>query len=169
MRNICILSRIAGLKEAMVARGLDVAAFEWFGSAAALETDAARSALSKAEVLVGEPSVLGPLIEQCPNLVWMQSTFAGCNQLLQQPRRDFVATRLAGQFGPDMAEYTALHVLSYERQLRTLWDRQQRSEWMGARDEPGVAPGTYRRLSSLTLGVLGLGDIGRGIAGDAPV
>jgi len=40
--------------------------------------------------------------------------------------------------------------------LATVWQ---------ARDEPGTAPGTYRRLSSLTLGVLGLGDIGTHIAG----
>ena len=83
------------------------------------------AALAEADVLVGEPSILSPLVKQCPKLVWMQSTFAGCNQLLQQPRRDFVATRLAGFFGPDMAEYTALHVLTRERQLRTLWERQQ--------------------------------------------
>ena len=58
MRTICVLSRVKGLKEAMVARGLDVAAFEWFGSAAALETDAARTALSKAEGVLSSRSAV---------------------------------------------------------------------------------------------------------------
>ncbi|KAL1518829.1 hypothetical protein AB1Y20_003106 [Prymnesium parvum] len=140
----------------MRARGLDVAAFDWLDSAAALESDGARAVLARAHVIVGEPSVCAPLLEHCRSLVWLQSTFAGCNQLLQQPRRDFVATRLAGQFGPDMAEYTALHVLGCERRLRSLWESQQRCEW--------AAGGGYRRLSALTLGVLGLGDIGSCVA-----
>ena len=51
-----------------------------------------------------------------------------------------------------------------------LWPRalQRQSEWHGARETPGISgpgPGSdYRRLSELTLGVLGLGDIGTEIA-----
>ena len=58
----------------------------------------------------------GPVVDACPKLVWLQSTFAGCNQLLTgSARRDYAATRLAGCFGPCMAEYAALHILALER------------------------------------------------------
>ena len=58
----------------------------------------------------------GPVVDACPKLLWLQSTFAGCNQLLTaSTRRDYAATRLAGCFGPCMAEYAALHILALER------------------------------------------------------
>ena len=101
-------------------------------------------------------------MDSCPDLAWLQSTFAGCNQLLTaSSRRDYTATRLAGCFGPDMAEYTMLHVLRLERGYDELRANQARGEWADVRSS---SAGDYRRLPSLTLGVLGLGDIGSTIA-----
>jgi len=156
--SVVVASRIGGLRDAMAGRDLDVASYAFVGDD--VESPEAVKALAGCEILVGEPGVCAPLIERCPKLVWMQSTFAGCNPLLEVPRRDYIVTRLAGQLGADMAEYTALHVLALERGLQAQHERQTRCEWIGAR-EPG---GTYRRLSSLTLGVLGLGDLGSEIA-----
>ena len=95
-----------------------------------------------------------------PKLKWMQSTFAGCNQMLDQTRRDFTVTRVAGFFGPDMAEYAAGQILALEREFAGHSVRQSRAEWLGARE----GGGSYRRLPSLTLGILGYGNIGSQIA-----
>jgi phosphoglycerate dehydrogenase-like enzyme len=65
-----------------------------------------------------------------------------------------------------MAEYAALHILRLERQHEEQQAAARRCEWNDARDGEGRVHSSsdYRRLSSLTLGVLGLGDIGSGIA-----
>ena len=117
------------------------------------------------QVLLGEPAVCGPVVDACPKLIWLQSTFAGCNQLLTgSARRDYAATRLAGCFGPCMAEYAALHILALERRYEEQRSQQSRRQWVGPRDAPDAAGGDYRRLSSLTVGVLGLGEIGSSVA-----
>ena len=160
-RSVCIVSRISGLREAFIARGLDVASFRWI-EPANLETE--QAALAEAEIIVGEPAAIGPLVDtRAPRLQWFQSTWAGCNQLLSASRRDYVATRLAGTFGPDMAEYAAMHVLTLERQFVEERARQQRCEWRDVRGDP-EQPTRYRRMPTLTLGVLGLGDIGMCVA-----
>lgn len=165
--RICILSQVVGLREAMLARGIKASAFSWLttvdaddkASGVPVASPEGRAALAQADVLVGEPALCGPLVDSMPKLAWLQSTFAGCNQLLTaSARRDYVATRLAGVFGPDMAEYAALHILSLERNRKAELERQQRAEWLPSRENG------YRRLSSLTLGVLGMGDIGSCIA-----
>jgi len=163
---VCVVSRIAGLQESFVAPAFSSVSIDWHTGS--LDTPEALTALSRCEVLVGEPAVCGPVVDQCPNLKWLQSTFAGCNQLLtDSTRRDYTATRLAGCFGPDMAEYCMLHILAQERHFCALRDLQQRSLWEGARSTtgPGLSStSTYRRLPTLTLGVLGLGDIGSEIS-----
>ena len=165
VRHVCIVSRVAGLREAFKASAFSSLQIDWIPGP--LDTPEARSALARCEVLVGEPAVCGPLVDECPKLLWLQSTFAGCNQLLTaSSRRDYTATRLAGCFGPDMAEYAALHILANERKYDLQRELQGRSEWVGARTTvPGIgSTSDYRRLSTLTLGVLGLGDIGSEIA-----
>ena len=79
----------------------------------------------------------GPVVDACPKLLWLQSTFAGCNQLLTaSTRRDYAATRLAGCFGPCMTEYAALHILALERRYEEQRAQQRRREWIGPRDAP---------------------------------
>ena len=159
---VCVVSRIAGLRSAVEARGLAGSWLHW------LEGPANDDALATCEVLVGEPAVCAAMVDRCPRLLWVQSTFAGCNELLTgSVRRDYVATRLGGCFGPDMAEYAAMHILVHERQYEVQRSSQRSSQWLAARSpSTGVRQGgaDYRRLSTLTLGVLGLGQIGSDIA-----
>lgn len=91
-------------------------------------------------------------------------SLSGLEQLLTaSTRRDYTATRLAGCFGPDMAEYAMLHILALEREYDAQRDAQQQRVWHETR--AANSPGShYRRLPTLTLGVLGLGDIGSDIA-----
>ena len=62
----------------------------------------ARSPRSHSQVLIGEPTTLAPLLPRARRLRWLQSTFVGNDALLRvSPRRDYVATRIAGDvFGP---------------------------------------------------------------------
>lgn len=151
-----VLSQIRGVRPALSKKGFDVAAMTWADPTALGSRE--MKALSTSEVIIGEPATVAPLLDKCPNLKWFQSTFAGCNQLLQHERRDYVATRLSGVLGPDMSEYVAMHILTRERHYNDERMRQLKSEWRGGLD------GEFRRLSDLTLGVLGLGDIGSEIA-----
>jgi phosphoglycerate dehydrogenase-like enzyme len=158
--SVCVVSQISGLRAAFEARGLVGPWLQY--------VNADSPALAKCDVLVGEPAACGPLVDKMPNLVWLQSTFAGCNQLLTaSERRDYTATRLAGCFGPDMAEFAMLHILARERRYEAQREQQKRREWVHARNPSTGARqsgGDYRRLSALTLGILGLGDIGSDIA-----
>ena len=192
--SVCVVSRVAGLSAALSTRGLTG---PWLRILDADKPD--MNALASAEVLVGEPALCGPLVDQMPQLEWLQSTFAGCNQLLTaSERRDYTATRLAGCFGassghqmhaarvslgcssltprlalariagPDMAEYTMLHILALEREYDAQRSAQAQRIWHETRAE-GSPGSSYRRLPTLTLGVLGLGDIGSDIARTAAI
>lgn len=168
--SVAVVSRVAGLREAFEARGITGSWLQWVKLPADGDkiSGTAQRVLSECEVLVGEPADCAPLVGDCSSLKWLQSTFAGCNPLLApQLRRDYTVTRLAGAFGPDMAEYTLLHILSLERKYEEQRAAQQRRDWVATRNpESGERQGgaAYRRCSTLTLGVLGLGDIGTCIA-----
>ena len=60
-----------------------------------------------------------------------------------------------------MAEYCVMHILALERKLAENAQKQQRKEW-GTRG--AVAQASYRTLNNLTLGILGIGDIGKEVA-----
>ena len=152
--KIAVVSQVVGLRAAMEARGLT--GMHWVDT----QATAADEQLASCEVLVGEPVLCAALVAEMPKLAWLQSTFAGCKPLLDAAKRDYVVTRCAGFFGPDMAEYAAGMLIGLERDLKQHQVRQQRAEWIGARE----GGGSYRRLPTLTLGVLGLGDIGTCIA-----
>mmetsp|Transcript_1733 Transcript_1733/g.3719 ORF Transcript_1733/g.3719 Transcript_1733/m.3719 type:complete len:320 (-) Transcript_1733:57-1016(-) len=108
------------------------------------------------EVLLADPGKVAPLVDKLDGLRWLQSTWAGVNALGSSMRRDYFCTRLAGCFGPQMAEYVLGAILSED------WQRmracQQRGEW---------SPGPFknrRRLDQMTLGCLGVGEIAACVA-----
>ena len=162
--SVLVLSKIGGLRAAFDAASLASKAsaidLTW---AAEVSADAIDDALATADVVVGEPSAeTVAMLPRASQLRWFQSTFAGCNSMLALPeshRGRFAVTRLAGTFGPDIGEYAALHVLALERGLALNAARQAEASW----PDDATRRASYRRLSSLTLGILGFGDIGRGI------
>lgn len=116
----------------------------------------ARAALPRCNIILGAPPLVAQVLDQAPRLQWVQSTFAGVDRLCQRGlRRDYRLTGVKGVFGPLMSEYVLGHILARERQLQQTWHNQRQKYWN---------PLTYRRLQDLTLGLCGLGSIGRHIA-----
>jgi len=127
------------------------------------DVDADSSELAAAEVVIADPPTFASRQATAASLKWLQSTYAGCDALLRNRTQPlpYQVTRLAGVFGPAMAEYVMLHVLALERKYSENEAKQARKEW-GVRG--GVAQKSYRMLDTLTLGVLGSGDIGMEVA-----
>jgi len=121
--------------------------------------DQARDQITRCNIILGAPPLLPELLPMANRLQWVQSTFAGVDSLCRPgSRRDYLLTGIKGVFGPLMSEYVFAHILARERHLPEACLTQQHREWD---DLP------YRSLQGLTLGICGLGSIGRHIAGTA--
>lgn len=111
--------------------------------------------IEETEVLYawGFPTHLLPLARR---LRWIQVMGAGVDRFLDSPfPPKVVLTRADGVFGPWMAEYTLGWLLWGAQRMESLRAAQRLRRW-----EP-VNPG---RLQGRTLGIVGLGSIGRVIA-----
>jgi len=111
---------------------------------------------TEAEILLADPGKVAPVLESVRNLRWLQSTWAGVNALASTKRRDYTCSRLAGCFGSQMSEYVFGAIFLDE------WHRLQ-----GFQAEVQWVPEAFKkrpRLSTMTLGFLGAGDISSVIA-----
>ena len=95
-----------------------------------------------------------------PRVRWIQSPAAGVGGLLFPELRDrrVVLTNARGVHGEPIAEHVIGLVVVLFRQIHLAIARQARREWV---KEPLSA---FRPLSGATLGVIGLGAIGRAVA-----
>jgi phosphoglycerate dehydrogenase-like enzyme len=105
-----------------------------------------------AEIALGAPDLLAPLIEDMPRLQWVQSTWAGITPFLDVPRRDYLLTGVKDIFGQSMSEYVLGWLLALQRGIirravTPCWDDRQ---------DPG--------LSRLSVGIAGVGSIGSAVA-----
>ena len=124
--------------------------------------------LGKAVILISEPAVVVSLLNydsNClRNLKWCQSTYAGVDPLfateLASVAKPWILTRFAGVFGPPIAEWCLARIIEHERAFAATSFDQTQKKWAGSQK----AVTQYRYMSSLTLTVLGCGDIGRCIA-----
>ena len=60
---------------------------------------------SAVEVVVGAPPDLAAVIPRCPQLRWVQSTWAGIDAIAHFASETLQITPLKGVFGPAMTEY----------------------------------------------------------------
>ncbi|KAJ9440407.1 Glyoxylate/hydroxypyruvate reductase A [Diplonema papillatum] len=123
-----------------------------------------------AEVLLADPNLAKAVVDEPRgrSVRWVQSTWAGVNSMFLGPaavcNREFVLTRADGMFGRAMSEYVFAHILWRERGLdhaRSCQASQVYGDTAHFR--------TLRRLSDLTLGVLGCGAIGAKVCETARV
>lgn len=111
--------------------------------------------------LLAEPSLALNLLDELPNLRWLQSTWAGVEVLLSEnTRKNYILTNIRGLFAPLMVEYVFTHMLAHERTLKAHYSAMSDRKWL---NEPnGVIRGK-------TLLIMGVGSIGKGVARTAKI
>jgi len=107
---------------------------------------------SLVEVLVGAPPDLAVIIPRCPQLRWVQSTWAGIDAIAHFASETLQITPLKGVFGPAMTEYVMGWLLAIERDVI---NRASHTQWT-----PSLEP----RITGKRLGIMGTGGIGTAIA-----
>jgi phosphoglycerate dehydrogenase-like enzyme len=108
------------------------------------------------DIVLGAPSLVSKVLEELPNLKWVQSTWAGVEPLLDPAlRRDYVLTNARGVFGGLMSEFVFGYLLAHERKIFQRAQAQQNKEWEHS------LTGTLR---GRTVGLLGVGSIGAEVA-----
>lgn len=116
----------------------------------------AREAMRSSNIVLGEPAMIANVFSEGRCLEWVQSTFAGVEALCAEAlRRDYILTGVKGVHGPMMSEYVLAYILAIERQLFETKENQNTKAWVEF---------SYRSLRGLTLGICGLGSIGRHLA-----
>jgi phosphoglycerate dehydrogenase-like enzyme len=97
------------------------------------------------------------LLARCPNLAWVHSATAGVERVLtpDAAARSLTITNARGVFSEPIAEYTLMMILSVLRRLPELMELQQERTWQ---------PLPAREMRQVTVGIVGLGSIGRNVA-----
>ncbi|MFT7259258.1 MAG: phosphoglycerate dehydrogenase-like enzyme [Glaciecola sp.] len=112
------------------------------------------------EYALANPNIMSQYIDECPNLTWLQSTWAGVNTLVNKSKRDYQLTGLKNVFGAQMREYVMAYLLYFQRQIPALIANQQQRHWQQYR---------IPTLQQQTMGIMGLGSIGKDVARVAKV
>ena len=120
---------------------------------------AAEHSIAQADIILGRPADAALVLDRAKKLRWLQSTFAGVEPLCAEGlRTDYLLTGVKDVFGPLMSEYVFTYILARERSLFATRENQRSKVW---------SPIPYQGLDSLTIGIVGLGSIGRSIAATA--
>ena len=123
---------------------------------AASDIGSARELLAGCNIVLGDPPLLGEMLASADSLAWVQSAWAGVEQLCRPGlRRDYVLTNAKGIFGPQISEYVMTYLFAFERQVFSMRSNQVNQHWQ---------PLAYRPAKEITLGIIGLGSIGRELA-----
>lgn len=111
---------------------------------------------SVATIVIADPPLAAPCLEQFPQLEWLQSTFAGVDKLMAPGlRQDYTLTNVKGIFGQLIAEYVLGYLAGYYRHFAFYQQQQQQKAW---------TPKAYRSLAGLRMVILGTGVIASHLA-----
>lgn len=112
--------------------------------------------VAQADVLFAWPKA--ELLRQARRLRWLHLPSAGADRYADRSlyAGDVIVTTSSGTFGKPMAETTIGYMLSFARNLHRYRDHQHAKKW-------GDAPGAFE-LSTRTVGIIGLGNIGSEVA-----
>jgi phosphoglycerate dehydrogenase-like enzyme len=97
------------------------------------------------------------LLARAPRLAWVHSASAGVERALTPTARErgVVITNARGVFSRPIAEYVLMMILAISRRLPQLLELQRERTWQ---------PLEGSELRDLTIGIVGLGSIGRAVA-----
>ena len=120
------------------------------------DTGAAVEMIAGCNIILGDPKLVGEVLESAEQLAWVQSSWAGVDHLCQPGlRRDYVLTGAKGIFGSLISEYVMTYLFALERQIFSMRSNQLEKRWQ---------PLAYRPSDEITLGIIGLGSIGQQLA-----
>lgn len=123
------------------------------------DLESAKALVAGCNMVLGDPLLVSEVLAAADQLVWVQSTWAGVDHLCRTGlRRDYVLTGAKGIFGPLISEYVMTYIFALERQLFTMRSNQLERRWQ---------PLPYRPSKKISLGIIGLGSIGRQLAQSA--
>lgn len=112
--------------------------------------------LPYANILLADPPIAHKHINQAKNVVWMQSTFAGIDAMVEDSLRcDYILTNVRDVYGKSIAEYVLTYALHFEREVERNLTNQKSKEW-----EYKLS----KTLARKTMGIIGPGSIGKDIA-----
>ena len=122
----------------------------------AKDTGSAKTLISGCNIILGDPPLVREVLASADQLEWVQSGWAGVDHLCQPGlRREYVLTSAKGIFGPLISEYVMTYLFALERRLFSMRSNQLEQRWQ---------PFAYRSARKITLGIIGLGSIGRALA-----
>jgi phosphoglycerate dehydrogenase-like enzyme len=99
------------------------------------------------------PEATRRLLARVPNLRWIHTISAGVDHLLFPELResDAILTNASGVFNIPIAETVMAYILAVAKRLPEFWTQQRERRWEKL---------PLRELRGLTVGIVGLGDIG---------
>lgn len=112
------------------------------------------------DVYYGHPTA--EMLKLAPKLKWIQSPSAGVEFVARIPElvaSDIILTNTRGAHGPSIGEHTMALLLALTRHIPESLEQQRRHHW-----ERGRLYRTAREVGGLTMGIIGFGALGRGIA-----
>ena len=97
------------------------------------------------------------VLARTPRLAWVHSATAGVERVLTpgSRQRNLLITNARGVFSRPIAEYVLMMILAVSRRLPQLLELQRERTWQ---------PLEGAELSDVTVGIVGLGSIGRAVA-----
>ncbi|MEJ7839704.1 MAG: D-2-hydroxyacid dehydrogenase [Thermomicrobiales bacterium] len=119
-----------------------------------------KDAVADAEIYFGFPSK--KLLDEAPHLKWIQAASAGVEFVANIPElvaSDIILTNTRGAHGPSIGEHALALLLTMTRHIPESIDQMNRKHW-----ERGTLYKTAREIGGLTMGIIGFGSLGRGIA-----
>ena len=103
------------------------------------------------------PDAFDRLLARAPRLAWVHSATSGVERALTPAarQRGVVVTNARGVFSRPIAEYVMMMILAVSRRLPQLLELQRERTWQ---------PLEGAELRDVTVGIVGLGSIGRAVA-----
>ena len=122
----------------------------------ATDTASVGQPLGEYNIVLGDPPLISEVLDSLEKLEWVQSGWAGVDSLCQPGfRKDYLLTGVKGIFGPLISEYIMTYLFAFERRVFTMRSNQLQRIW---------EPYRYRPAGEITMGIIGLGSIGRRLA-----
>lgn len=135
---------------------IEAAALPQLEITATTDLTAAAELVADCNILLAEPPLANEILDSAERLKWMQSNWAGIDSLCQQGlRRDYQLTTVKDIFGALISEYVMTYLFALERRIFDMRSNQLKKRWQ---------PKPYRLSADITLGIIGLGSIGRHVA-----